>query len=104
MVQCPACNWDMKHTPNDQLVQYTCKRSACGYMATEEYMNNLTEKDITRIKKELQDTKRYREQQKANREIAAIEKARHEVDGKQTVHDISRKYKRMSAITDFVKE
>lgn len=103
-MMCPACGWEMRHTPKDELVQFTCKRGGCEYMATEEHMNSLTEDDITRIKKEIQETKRYREQQKANREIAAIERASKGIGINQTVHDVARKYKKMSSLSDFIKE
>ena len=103
-MKCPACDWEMRHLPNDQIANWICQRSSCGYMATDSYMNNLTKEDIAEIKKGIQTTKRHREQQRANREINAIEHAIEVVEKNETVYDIAREHQNISRLTDFIKE
>jgi len=104
-MNCPVCDWDMSHTPDDQIVNWTCKRGNCGFMATDNYMNNLTDDDLIRIKKSADDTKIWREEQKAKREIQSIERTRkriqREKEDSESVHDIARRYKKISSLDDF---
>lgn len=103
-MMCPKCQWDLKHNVNDQLAQWTCTKNNCDWMATDEFMDKLTDADRERIKKDIQDTIRYRQQVQAQREIDKIEQARQSVKDKQTVYDVARKYKGIANIQDFMRE
>ena len=103
-MKCPKCDWDLNHTPKDDIAQWKCPRHGCDWMATGDYMRGLTDKDVARIKKEVEDTIRFRQKQQADREVAVIEAARKAVEDEKTVHDIAREHKGMASIMDFAKE
>ena len=103
-MNCPKCNWDLKYNEKDEFAQWKCSRNSCDWLATDKYMRGLTDKDVARIKKEVEDTIRFRQKQQADREVAVIEAARKAVEDEKTVHDIAREHKGMASIMDFAKE
>lgn len=48
---CPLHSWlKLTHTPKDDIVQWTCPK--CGWMATEDYIKNMTPELMVQIKKD----------------------------------------------------
>lgn len=99
---CPLHPWQtLKHTPNDDIKQWEC---SCGWMATNEFIQSMTPEKMAQIKKEHEDSQRFREEDSARRQAdrieAQMERAQRQGD---MIRGAVEKHKNIKPITDYIK-
>jgi len=97
---CPIHNWiKLTHSPRDDLVQWTCSR--CGWMATDDYIKNMTPELMAQIKKDNDDLRRHHTEAPARRMAEKIEAQM--TKSKQGVKQEEKRkgLKNIKAITDY---
>lgn len=102
---CPMHHWlPLKHFPEDDIRQYEC--SKCGWMATEDFIKEMTPEKMAQIKKSNDDLRRWHAEAPARAQAKKIEaqisgfKQESEEKQKET-EDWKKKNKNVKSIMDY---